>query len=377
MKRKGETTASSQKPFWKRILDRHQSRRRLMHPRVPLVFFRIWSATSPQSSQLLMQSYVVSYPLHLQIQFCWPSSVKVQSSYRNLQQFNVSRQSRESRYVPLRNVESQSTAVINSDQVVVDQVVQRGPAWPHVSGVVHAAESAPPAVAGESGSVPPVIASGSGSVPPAVAGGSTLSLRHSLDFDLQRSTHPLPQVVLTPIQHRSLTSDSDARAHLPAGPSGSAHIINHSTQRVFNKTQQQLSAPAVTAVAGPSRSTIQREIFLRHTNSSESRRNLEVITHGFLPFKPPMVFTDAFGADRGTSGGGLVRRNLPSVPREFLSAPAHRESKEPSSAQQTSPVTQRAAVPPPQPPVDLGRLSEEVYRHIQKKIRIERERRGL
>jgi hypothetical protein len=28
-------------------------------------------------------------------------------------------------------------------------------------------------------------------------------------------------------------------------------------------------------------------------------------------------------------------------------------------------------------PIDVGRLSEDVYRHIQRRIRIERERRGL
>jgi hypothetical protein len=30
-----------------------------------------------------------------------------------------------------------------------------------------------------------------------------------------------------------------------------------------------------------------------------------------------------------------------------------------------------------QPPIDLGRLGEDVYQYIQRKVRIERERRGL
>jgi hypothetical protein len=29
------------------------------------------------------------------------------------------------------------------------------------------------------------------------------------------------------------------------------------------------------------------------------------------------------------------------------------------------------------PPIDIGRLSEDVYHHIQRRMRIERERRGL
>ena len=35
------------------------------------------------------------------------------------------------------------------------------------------------------------------SVPPAVAGGSMIGMRHSMDFESNRSTHPLPRVVLT------------------------------------------------------------------------------------------------------------------------------------------------------------------------------------
>jgi hypothetical protein len=32
---------------------------------------------------------------------------------------------------------------------------------------------------------------------------------------------------------------------------------------------------------------------------------------------------------------------------------------------------------PPAPPVDLERLTEDVYHHLQRRMRIERERRGL
>jgi len=39
------------------------------------------------------------------------------------------------------------------------------------------------------------------------------------------------------------------------------------------------------------------------------------------------------------------------------------------------PAVQHTA--PPQPPIDIARLSEDVYRHIERKVRIDRERRGL
>ena len=63
--------------------------------------------------------------------------------------------------------------------------------------------------------------------------------------------------------------------------------------------------------------------------------------------------------------------------RSFANHPAA------TTAQQAPAPERRTAPPPPahvqalQPQIDLGRLSEDVYQHIQRKIRIERERRGL
>jgi hypothetical protein len=35
------------------------------------------------------------------------------------------------------------------------------------------------------------------------------------------------------------------------------------------------------------------------------------------------------------------------------------------------------SIAPAAPPIDIAKLSDEVYRHIQRTLRIERERRGL
>ncbi len=66
------------------------------------------------------------------------------------------------------------------------------------------------------------------------------------------------------------------------------------------------------------------------------------------------------------------------VARNFVTQPAHDESGSqsqvrtvPSASPQTITQTQQ------QPSLDIGRLTDEVYRHIQRKIRVERERRGL
>jgi hypothetical protein len=54
------------------------------------------------------------------------------------------------------------------------------------------------------------------------------------------------------------------------------------------------------------------------------------------------------------------------------------------AAQQQAPVAPTLVAPPVMPspppappPIDVARLTEDVYHHLQRRIRIERERRGL
>jgi len=61
--------------------------------------------------------------------------------------------------------------------------------------------------------------------------------------------------------------------------------------------------------------------------------------------------------------------NLASLP---ASAPAAK-----SESRETSPPRPPDVVQPAQQQLDIARLSDEVYQHIQRKIRIERERRGM
>lgn len=49
----------------------------------------------------------------------------------------------------------------------------------------------------------------------------------------------------------------------------------------------------------------------------------------------------------------------------------------PSESREVAPPRRADVAQPPQQQLDIGRLSDEVYRHIQRKIRIERERRGI
>jgi hypothetical protein len=74
-----------------------------------------------------------------------------------------------------------------------------------------------------------------------------------------------------------------------------------------------------------------------------------------------------------------ARRHLFPVPaaRSFArQTPIPEKDTAGASVHQGAPA-QPARVTAPGPPLDLARLSDEVYRHIQRKVRIDRERRGL
>lgn len=344
MKLPSEKTASSQKPLWKRILERHQYRRQLLRARVPLVLFRLWSARNPQVAQRLKQSHVVQYPLNLLIQLFWPSSVKV--PYLNQFDFTRDHFQRTSSTLP-RPSNTQLASVITSSATAEGE---------HKNEQLRA-----------------------GSV--SLRDGGALPLEYKPDSRLSVESLVPEHFSLPP---KAASGDQfvnigkrlkDAHVSVRRGI--------HQPQRVFTNTflrnnqltvraQQQLSAPSVTTVA------VHREIFRRHAISPELRRNLEAIPQALLPVKPqPMLFTRIYGDERGSLGGTLSRSYALPALRDFLSEPPRRENKSPNSQELPSPAPQHASVPPPQPPLDIGRLSEEVYRHIQRKIRVERERRGL
>jgi hypothetical protein len=79
-------------------------------------------------------------------------------------------------------------------------------------------------------------------------------------------------------------------------------------------------------------------------------------------------------AAAGTLNGETGRQPLYSqpVPRRFTAQP------QPAPVAPTV-VTAPVTPPPPAspPPIDVARLTEDVYHHLQRRIRIERERRGL
>jgi hypothetical protein len=74
-----------------------------------------------------------------------------------------------------------------------------------------------------------------------------------------------------------------------------------------------------------------------------------------------------------------TRLFAPAASRIFAKLqPAVREESQPAASTVTAAAARYAAPPAAaSAPLDIERLSEEVYRHIQRKIRIDRERRGI
>jgi len=96
---------------------------------------------------------------------------------------------------------------------------------------------------------------------------------------------------------------------------------------------------------------------------------------------PPLSVELAFSRSAGqrSTQPALPRLYTQPVTRNFATQPARDET----GGSQSQVQTISAASPPTsipaqqQPSFDIGRLTDEVYRHIQRKIRVERERRGL
>jgi len=107
------------------------------------------------------------------------------------------------------------------------------------------------------------------------------------------------------------------------------------------------------------------------------RRNVDVMPHVSVPVQSQFIHPEpAEWYWQNSFQGARSRLFADSAWLNLASQPMSVPSAQPQS-KETSPPRPPAVVQPPPPQLDIGRLSDEVYRHIQRKIRIERERRGL
>jgi hypothetical protein len=114
----------------------------------------------------------------------------------------------------------------------------------------------------------------------------------------------------------------------------------------------------------------------RVTRAFRSRRAMmdAISAPGQLQFIHP---AQAEGSGQSSLQGSRSRLFAKSAWLNLASQPASGPAAQPAAQGQTSLPPPPVVVPASQPQLDIGRLSDEVYRHIQRKIRIERERRGI
>lgn len=389
MSHQGQMLRSSRRPLWECILDRHKYRSRLLRARVPLVFRRLsLPANFYQRPRLLTP--IVQYPLNLHLQLSWPLlSVKETRFRETLRQSSVIRNHRQRTFDQPMPARGQLSSLINSYAIVTALRDQLHTA----STVFKSAGRVPlPAAALDQSNHATVRSSLTHSdrklnLPTQVEAGKTHAQAeaktpaqvepgksstqveshqtHARAEDPARRT--FPEVVITSrrlavvreiVRPRSLTTASTPgsfRHQTPAALStavASGQTVGNSKSFSNIRRRESLSHP---------------EVFRPNTDTEFAPVSTSAKTHYGPPAKTEST--------RGSFVPLEQRLYRQPASRDFASAPAHADEKQSVPQESQSSLPQRPAVP--QPSIDIGQLSEEVYRHIQRKLRIERERRGL
>lgn len=304
--------------FWKRIVARYGCRTVLSRPRVPLVFLQRRVARPARLSSGKAPSYVASYHLALHVHLAWPAwlgSARARHSHEA-----APRQSR------------------------------------HLAMARLAFAGAPRL--------------GNGSASPgsnAVASASMPARSH------EAPPQPSPDVAtFTDVSPSAALRNQAFGSVAPRGAAGVLGLLGR---------RSRVSAGRVERAS--LRTALRRRAPLARFGGPASARG----KHQASPFDQRAVMTPRALTrrgrrpdDEGPSWMQGARSQLygDAVPRSLASQPIAQIADAVVAREHRPDVpASRPRESAPQSPIDLGKLSEEVYRHIQRKIRIERERRGL
>ena len=335
MNRWSQKLSLGQSPLWKRILQRHKFRDRLLRARVPLVLRRLWSPRDVRG-QMPSQRIVSPQPLSLHIQLSWPQWL-----------VNV--------YGPTIGLEN---SIFKSSVTTKLHWLTRKAKDRNTTATLQSK---------------PITGSSSD------AGRNPNSIRSSLQEQKQLAArHAVPGRLLGPYQTTHRTT-----------PRLLAEVVPNPPHTSFNN-RAFLSPVASTNVAEPAK-TFRRvpaggESWPRASEAASVRH---VRRNGIqLALKPKVEPFDDFGAAvhrRFVHRAQTDEDNKMSSRSKLYSQPAWLNFANDATATSNERVRPQEQAPPSRPPTtvqpaqpqfDIGRLSEEVYRHIQRKVRVERERRG-
>lgn len=337
MKDTRQRPKTSQKPFWKRILERHKLKDHFLRARVSLVLFRFWSPRDSRQDRARLRPPIAQHPLAIHLQLFWSqSAVGVFGPRANIEEPALRHSViKELKYVSPNRQRTETAATLRSNNIVRPSI-ESGPK-PH--GIARERQ--------ESLRSPSTLSAHS--TRPVFAGGGlrwhpSLRTKDSHAFRDKRTNIPTAVRLLTDTlltrRHRSVFAGADVFA-LP-----------------------------LPLVVGAQRG---QSISVGRTLASP-----QVIPDISTPGKSRLDHPAQRGEDgQGSFGGARSPLYAQSARLNLANPPAHSAAEHLQSREKSSPAPPRASVLAAQPPLDMARLSEEVYRHIQRKIRIERERRGL
>lgn len=350
MRHRNQRLRPGPRPLWKRILERYRFKGSLLPARVPLVLFRAWSANTYRQAHRGLRSTVAQYPLTLKFQFFCQQSINKESRPRAQIERSIFTQSvtKELRQAWLER--DRTTRSAERSNLTARPPAELGSSTKKIS-VGHRAKTG-------AASALPVEPTGP------LPSSDSPQITHAL-YDV-RSQVGREQKTISPKTFRTIT-EKVFRAHLHTFVA-ERNVLTTSSARGRDRAYRPKGILAGDEASSP--------IVLGTRITRTLRRNVD------LMFRDSVLTTSRFIHPEQAEGDGKI--SLPSVRSRLFAQSALLNLASPAAGSarsepqgQTSVPPAPAVVQPSQPTLDIGRLSDEVYRHIQKKVRVERERRGM
>ncbi|MGH9972174.1 MAG: hypothetical protein ACREBG_30890 [Pyrinomonadaceae bacterium] len=386
MNRRSQILKLGQRPLWKRILERHKFRGRLLRARVPLVLLRLWSPIDSRQARIPPRPDVSPYLLSLHIELSWPQwLVNAYGPRIRLEKstFNSS-VIKELKWL-CRNPRSTNTSsTLRSNPIgrrpSSEAGRNQGRIAPGRQGRGRGHSASELAAGGRWDSpanlrtLAPVLADRS--LPPDRSTRIPATLRPFTETFAKNRLHTafVDRDVFAPAVFRIAKPMQGVERISVGGSLLPPAFDAAATQQVIsrrNGVARALNRNVETTAQA--RSSVQS----RFGHRARTDADVEVMPRASAPVQSRFVHrarTDADGRDSLDSGRS--RLYAQSAWLNFANNPASSSTERIQPPEQATPTRPPASVQPVQPQLDIGRLSEEVYRHIQRKIRVERERRG-
>ena len=321
MNHRSKNLKLDQKPFWQRILERHKFRGRLLAARVPLIFFRFWSPGDSRPARTRSQPTFSPYLLRLHIGLSWPQWLV--NAYG-------------------RGIGFEQSIFAPS---VIKELKWLGIHQRSIDSLAHARSNE--ALASLHTTPFPVVADRL----------LTVERGISVSAKIQRFTETLGRNQQSNFLHRGVSAPTARRI---------GEVLQTGNKISPSATSQQSQGSAAIRQVSSQRSEVARNL-----NNNVERSQV----HASAPSQ--LIHRETTDAHSSNSLGGDKSRLYATSAWLNFANPTPANSNERIRPQEQSTLTRPpTTVQTVQPKLDIGRLSEEVYRHIQRKIRVERERRG-